>query len=297
MVSLKIVLLLFALLFAVSWGDNSHGNNNQRTYPGVGDFEGYNIVRPRTRNDIFDIDAREYDNYEIIPHVGVSKECLVIMDNLAWQVNMNMYKSLCPKGPFGALAVDFSDHSGAVKDSQGRSCGRILATNRGQKTTTDVTEHSEIDALRRLAYHRPGQRTNTTLWSPLAIFTPGASCPMDTSAEIWAGIAWQVYSLSIADLIALNYSQIAMEPEELMTKVGTSTNAPVGLIRYVNRQANVGRFGFKNMISNPCPTGCHRVTPSAICTDINPFVLNPSMLIPDVNYYQVPDDFQLVLNP
>lgn len=60
---------------------------------------------------------------------------------------MNAYGSLCPRATFGALIVNFNDKTGSVKDSLGRSCGRILATNNGVKTTTDVTEHSEIDGM------------------------------------------------------------------------------------------------------------------------------------------------------
>jgi len=287
--------LLFALFlsFAVALCAGFAGGP---TFPGHGDFSGYNVVKPQTLNTIIDIDAREYETGEMIPELGVSKECLVIMDNIAWQVQVNSFASRCPKGQFGALVVNFQDHSGSVRDSRGRSCGRILSTNRGQKTITDPTEHAENDAIRRLAYHNPGERANTTLWQPLAVFTPGASCPMDTSAEIWAGVSWQIYSLSIADLIALNFSQIALEPEALMTTIGTVTTQRLGLVRYVNRRANVERFGYKNMFSNPCLPGCERVTPTSLCSDIEPFVLQPSMLIPDVNYYVVPDDFQLVDN-
>lgn len=265
------------------------------TRPGQGAFRGYNVVSPRVWNTITDIDAREYDLNEMIPEVGVSKECLVILDNWAWQVQMNDYQSLCPRGTFGSVIVDFKDKSGSVKDSLGRSCGRIISTNRGIKTTTDPTEHAENDAIRRLAYHRPNQRTNATLWNPLAVFTPGASCPLDTATEIWTGVAWQVYSLSIADLIALNFTQIAVEPEELMSKVGTITAQRLGLVRYVQRAVNVGRFGYRNILSNPCPTGCHRVTPTSICTDIGPFTA--ARVIPDMDYLDPKDDFQLLFNP
>lgn len=99
----------------------------------------------------------------------------------------------------------------------------------------DPTEHAENDSMRRFAYHHVGNRSNTTLWQPLAIFTPGASCPMDTSTEIWAGVSWQIYSLSIADLILLNYTQIAVEPEVLMTQTGSILTQRLGLVRYVNR--------------------------------------------------------------
>jgi len=264
--------------------------------PGYGAFAGYTVVNPRTYSEYDDIDASDFSNNEIIPQLGVSKECLVIMDNIAWQVQQNMHMSLCPKATFGSLVVNFEDQTGSVRDSQGSSCGRILATNRGVKTTTDVTEHSEIDAMRRLAYHHPGQRGNASLWAPLAVFTPGASCPMDTSAERWAGISWQIYSLSIQDLIRLNYTQIALEPEEIMSRSGTITSQRLGLVRYVNRRVNVGRFGYKFILSNPCPVGCHRVTPTSICTDIAPYTLDPSKLIPDVNYYIVPEEFELVPN-
>jgi len=268
-------------------------NSQQQGFPGSGVFHGYTVVHPETMNNIIDIDARIYEDNDFISELGVSKECLVIMDNWAWQHLQNGYNSRCPKGTFGALVVDFQDHSGAVVDSQGRSCGRILSTGRGVKTTTDVTEHAENDAMRRFAYHHPGERANTTLWGPLAVFTPGASCPMDTSAEVWAGIAWQLYSLSIADLVALNYTQIALEPEEIMMRTGTIATK-LGLVRYVNRRVNVQRFGYRFIPSNPCPPGCQRLSPTAFCTDIEPFVLNSTMLIPDVNYYVVPDDFELV---
>lgn len=291
------VFACLSVLMAVSLCAVSPDGNNIDGFPGRGDFTGFTVVKPRTTNPIDDIDASQYESNEVIPELGVSKECLVIMDNIAWQVQKNMYMSLCPKATFGSLVVNFQDHTGSVKDSFGRSCGRILSTNRGIKTTTDVTEHSEIDAMRRLAYHNPGNRTNATLWAPLAVFTPGASCPMDTAAERWAGISWQIYSLSIADLIALNFTQIAMEPEEIMTRTATITTQRLGLVRYVNRRANVARFGYRSILSNPCLPGCHRVTPTALCTDIEPFVLEPSMLIPDVNYYIVPEDFQLVKNP
>lgn len=291
--SYLLLLALFSLLSSIY----AAGNCGRETgCPGQGAFQGFTIVKPRTSNRIDDIDAREFADHEIIPELGVSKECLVKYDNIAWQVQQNMYMSRCPRATFGSLVVDFTDHSGAVHDSRGRPCGRILTTNRGIKTTTDVTEHSEIDALRRLAYHRPGQRANATLWAPLAVFTPGASCPMDTAAERWAGVSWQIYSLSIADLIALNFSQIDVEPEVLMKATGTMTSQRLGLVRYVNRRANVARFGYRNVLSNPCLPGCHRPTPTSLCTDIEPFVLNPSMLIPDVNYYIVPEDFQLVPN-
>jgi len=268
--------------------------SSQPGFPGYGDFAGFDVVYPVTLNTIIDIDASFYDHDDFITALGVSKECLVIMDNWAWQVQQNGFMSRCPKQQFGALAVNFQDHSGSVVDSKGRSCGRILATNRGVKTLTDVTEHSEIDALRRLAYHNMGQRTNASLWAPLAVFTPGASCPMDTAAEVWAGISWQLYSLSIADLIALNFTQIAMEPEDIMIRRATIKTQKLGLVRYVNRRANVGRFGYRNILANPCPTGCQRVTPTSACTDIEPYVFEPSMLIPDVNYYQAPEDFELL---
>jgi len=266
--------------------------------PGTGAFDGYTVVYPQTSNNITDIDAREYDHNEIIPEIGVSRECLILMDNWAWQVQQNGYNSSCPTGStFGALVVNFSDTTGAVKDSQGRPCGRIVSTNRGPKTKTDVTEHAENDAVRRFAYHHEGQRSNKGLYSPLGVFTPGASCPMDTAMEIWAGISWQIYSLSIEDLIKLNYTQIDVEPQVLMKQVATITNEPqqqLGLIRYVNREVNVNRFGYKNILANPCTPGCHRPTPTSTCTDNVPFVPTP---IPDILYYHVPDDFELVGNP
>jgi hypothetical protein len=281
-----------ALLLLSCVRANEDDNRNGRE--GRGAFRGFTIVKPHTSNRIDNIDAREYRNSDMIVEAGVSKECLVKLDNIAWQVQMNAYMSLCPRATFGALIVDFSDRSGSVKDSQGRSCGRILATNNGVKTTTDVTEHSEIDGMRRLAYRRMGQRANSTLWNPLAVITPGSSCPMDAAAIRWANMRWHVASLTIADLITLNFTQIDVEPEKLFTKTATMLAPPPGVIKYVNREANIARFAYRNILSNPCLPGCHRVTPTSLCSDIAPFTLTPDKLIPDVNYYTPPGVFALV---
>jgi len=286
-----IVLSTFLLFVSVSLANQ---DDNLAGREGRGAFRGFTIVKPETTNRIDDIDAREYEDNDMIVEAGVSKECLVKLDNIAWQVQMNGYMSLCPKATFGALIVDFSDHSGSVKDSRGRSCGRIISTNEGVKTTTDVTEHSEIDGMRRLAYHRMGQRNNNTLWNPLAVITPGSSCPMDASAIRWANMRWHVASLTIADLIALNFTQIAVEPEYILSRTATITSPPAGVIKYVNREANIARFAYRSILANPCLPGCHRLTPTALCTDINPFTLTPDKLIPDVNYYTAPGVFELV---
>jgi tRNA(Arg) A34 adenosine deaminase TadA len=297
LMNLAIALFCSLLVFLVSpsYATNGGGDNfSTRGVAGNGAFHGFTIVKPHTHSDIDNIDAREFDDEDIIPEAGVSKECLVMLDNIAWQVQMNAYGSLCPKATFGALIVNFNDKSGSVRDSRGRSCGRIISTNNGVKTTTDVTEHSEMDAMRRLAYHHMGERANLTLWQPLAVITPGSSCPMDASAIRWANMRWHVASLSIRDLIALNFTQIAVEPEYILERTGTITSPPAGVIKYVNREANIARFAYRNILSNPCLPGCHRLTPSSLCTDINPFTLTPEKLIPDVNYYVAPGVFQLV---
>jgi hypothetical protein len=180
-----------------------------------------------------------------------------------------------------------------------------------------ATEHAENDAIRRLSYRNKGQRANAPFWANLGVFTPGASCPMDTAAEIWTGtllsspfssylsllfslfinflgMAWQIYSLSIQDLILLNYTQIAVEPEVLMRQVKTITTSHYGLIRYyffllfiyflfdnclfshfflryVNRELSINRFGYKNIPVNPCTPGCYRPTPGATCVDNEPY--------------------------
>lgn len=203
---------------------------------------------------------------------------------------MNAYKSVCPRATFGALIVNFNDHSGSVKDSRGRSCGRIVSTNNGVKTTTDVTEHSEIDGMRRLAYHNEGQRANASLWQPLAVITPGSSCPMDASAIRWANMRWHVASLTIEDLVALNFTQIDVEPEYILRRSATIVSPMAGVIKYVNREANIARFAYRNILTNPCLPGCQRLTPTSFCTDTSPFV---PVLIPDVNYYVAPGVFNL----
>jgi len=282
------IVTLSCFLLAVALAHDTSGR------PGRGAFKGFTVVNPQIMAEINEIDAREYDKNDIIPEAGVSKECLVKMDNIAWQVQQNGFMSLCPKQQFGALLVNFQDKTGSVKDSLGRSCGRILQTNHAPKNNYDISEHSEIDGIRRWGYtHGIGQRNNASFWEPIAIFTPGASCPMDASAIRWGALGWHIASLTIEDLISLNFTQIAVEPEYILRRSGTITaSRPAGAIRYVNREANIGRFGYRNIIANPCPVGCHRVGPD--CVDINPFVLTPDKLIPDVNYYVAPGNFSLV---
>jgi len=262
--------------------------------PGRGVFRGLNVVDPPRTVDVDVIDARDFSLNEIIPDIGVSRECLIILDNLAWLVQTNGFKSLCPRQQFGALIVNFGDKTGSVKDSFNRSCGRIVETNRAPKDLTDTTQHSEMDAMRRLAFTQgQGQRNNVSFWGPLAVITPGASCPMDASAIRWSNIRWHVASLSIDDLITLNFSQIAIEPDFIFKHTGTDlTSPPAGTINYVNREVNVGRFGYRFIPSNPCPVGCHRPTPGADCTDDVPYVITTN--IPDVNFPQAPGGFALL---
>jgi len=265
--------------------------------PGHGVFKGFNIVDPPRIVEVDVIDARDFTHNEIIPQIGVSRECLIMLDNIAWLVQTNGFKSLCPRQQFGALLVNFADKTGSVKDSMGRSCGRIVQTNHAPKTLTDTTEHSEMDAMRRLAYTKGlGQRNNVSFWEPLAVITPGASCPMDASAIRWSNIRWHVASLSIDDLITLNFSQIAIEPDYIFRHSGSDlTSPPAGTINYVNREVNVGRFGYRFIPSNPCPVGCHRPSPGADCTDDVPYVITTN--IPDVDYPQAPGGFALVADP
>jgi len=256
------------------------------------------VVDPPRFTEIDDIDARDFDMNDIIPEAGVSKECLVKMDNIAWNVQTNGFHSLCPKQEFGSLLVNFNDKTGSVTDSMGRSCGRILATNKAPKTTTDVTEHAENDALRRWAYTAgQGQRNNVSFWNPISVFTPGASCPMDASAEKWAGVRWHIASLSIDDLITLNFTQIAIEPAQVFRATGTIISSRTGTINFVNREANIPRFGFRFIPSNPCPVGCFRPTPGADCKDIAPYEFTADNLIPDVNYHVAPNTFALNPSP
>lgn len=66
------------------YNNNDHFNTAGR--PGRGAFRGFTVVRPRTIGHIDVIDAREYDDDDFIVEAGVSKECLVKLDNIAWQV-------------------------------------------------------------------------------------------------------------------------------------------------------------------------------------------------------------------
>jgi len=269
-------------------GDHEHSGGNFDGHAGRGAFVGWTVVEPETTNRILFLNAEDYDNHEMLPGVGISRECATILDNWSWQVQMNGQRTRCPKGPFGALLMNFTDTTGSVKDSQGRSCGRIVGTNSGLRDPTDPSGHSEIDAMRREAFANPNNRFNTNLWGRLSVITSGASCPMDTTAELYAQVAFQLYSLSVEDLIKLNYTQVAMEPEDLMRRSATifdsTVTTPTGLVKFINRAANIERYAWRNIAANRCPSGCSRPTAGALCVDDVPFDINSQPNIPDVGY-------------
>jgi len=285
-------IVILCVLFAAVLGHQITGK------PGRGVFKGFNVVNPPRTIHVDNIDARDFEDWEIIPGTGVSKECLVKMDNIAWLVQTNGFRSLCPRQQFGSVLVDFTNHSGSVTDSLGRSCGRILQASHAPKTLNDVTEHAEIDAMRRYAaVFGQGQRANVSFWGNIAVFTPGASCPMDASAIRWGNMRWHIASLSIDDLIVLNFTQIAIEPHQIFHATGSITASQAGSINYVQREVNVQRFGYRNIPANPCPAGCHRPTLGADCTDDVPYVFTDANLIPDLNYHVAPGAFGLNPSP
>lgn len=77
------ILFICVLLSALSF---AHSQANIAR-PGTGDFKGFKVVKVQTRGPIDVIDARKYSDRTVIPGVGISKECLVKLDNIAWQVN------------------------------------------------------------------------------------------------------------------------------------------------------------------------------------------------------------------
>lgn len=305
---LAVAVLLVTACVAVAHADNlntddtindnhngpGRGDGNGRVVRGRGKFVGYDTVEPRVSNDVFIVEADLYDDYEILPGVNISKACAVILDNLSWQLQMNGQKTRCPKGPFGALIVNFTDTTGNVTDQFGNSCGRIVGSNSGLRDATDPSAHSEIDAIRREGFGKPGHRFDLSLWSQLSMITSGASCPMDTTAELYAGMKAQLYSLSVDDLVKLNYSQIALEPEQIIGKSATLPGDRMILVKSVNPGPNIQRYGWRNIVTNPCPPGCQRVTPNALCSDITPWVFDPAtMTIPDLNYPAPSTSFKL----
>jgi tRNA(Arg) A34 adenosine deaminase TadA len=94
-------------------------------------------------------------------------------------------------GPFGAVIVD-------------RTTGDVVCTGRNRRRDGRIF-HAELVALDACSQVDP-----PVDWRNLALYTSGESCPMCSSAEIWAGIPEVIYATSIQSLTTFGVSQIQL---------------------------------------------------------------------------------------
>jgi hypothetical protein len=139
----------------------------------------------------------------------------------------------------------------------------------------DPSDHSEINAIRRLGDRFPFNRFNADFWGALSMYTNGESCPMDAAAEVWAGFKEVIYSVSIDDLLKQNWNQIDIDSKRVYQKsdsIVASRNLVI--IQDVDWVNQIPFFAWQNMPNNPCPTGCHKAAPG-FCADNVPYVPKP----------------------
>lgn len=114
--------------------------------------------------------------------------------------------------PYGAVIV---------KDNQA-----IAVAHNTVKRDKDPSAHAEINAIRQST-----ALLKTSVLEDCTIYTTVEPCPMCATACVWAGIAEIVYGASIADLIAINQSQINITCEEVIAKSFTNIKVVKGVLR------------------------------------------------------------------
>jgi len=191
---------------------------------------------------------------------GVTVECRQIMMQKSLEVQFAGQGSVCPRGAYGAAIVNHSNtDSGNPVDSLGNNCGKIIGTNSGlRETTHDPTEHSEINAIHRLAALFPSEAQVKSYWGALSMYTVGESCPMDAAAEVWSGFKEVIYAVSIEDLTDAGFGQIEVGSKKIYTNSNLVAGAPQVLIKNVLRMQMLPYFAWQFNADEACPTGCHR---------------------------------------
>jgi hypothetical protein len=143
------------------------------------------------------------------------------------------------------------------------------------------------------------QRTEANLSSVQSL---GESCPMDAAAEVWAGYGQislrrpttlfkylglisascslfrfkeVIYSVSIEDLLKLNWNQIDIDSKRVYQTSQSIVNARnLVIVENVDWANQIPLFAWQNMPNNPCPTGCQKVAPG-FCSDSSAYVPKP----------------------
>ncbi|HIK07888.1 MAG TPA: nucleoside deaminase [Trichormus sp. M33_DOE_039] len=90
----------------------------------------------------------------------------------------------------------------------------------------DPSAHAEINAIRRLT-----TQINNFYLTGYSIYTTGEPCPMCAAACVWSGMTEIIYGASIADLIAINQSQINISCEEVIAKSFSNIRVTKGILR------------------------------------------------------------------
>lgn len=143
---------------------------------------------------------------------------LIICLNHQAKMNQEYFMSVAiaeaKKGdaPYGAVMVKDNQVVALAHNTVARDC--------------DPSAHAEINVIRRLA----NQINNFSL-EGYSIYTTGEPCPMCAAACVWSGVSEIIYGVSIADLIAINQSQINISCEEVIAKSFSNIRVTKGVLR------------------------------------------------------------------
>jgi len=100
---------------------------------------------------------------------------------------------------------------GAVLVKDGKVIAKAFNTTTRDK---DSTAHAEVNLIRKALK----TISNATSLEGCTLYSSSESCPMCTSAEIWAGISRVVYGASIQQLIDIGQPQINISAEDIINK-------------------------------------------------------------------------------
>jgi len=204
----------------------------------------------------------------------ISRACFDHWMRYAMSVNINAGTSapvnFCPFGPYGAAIIDAYDRSPSNVHIDGNNCGKLLETNSGIREVNlhNPIMHSEINAIVRLtdctlhpadcdSTGRYINAQNKTFWQRLYLFTTAASCPADAASETLAGIRKVIQAVTIADLLAWNWTQDSFLEPELIYATSRQSNGVSTLIKGVARNYMKQYFNWQfTNVAHGCPTGC-----------------------------------------
>lgn len=182
--------------------------------------------------------------------------------------------SQCPMYPFGAVIVNHTAGPN-IEDAEIIAIGRNEMDIRG----THIW-HGEMVALDRAGdylMNKFGRNVvfDADLWQQLSIYTTGEPCPMCSMAIRWSKFGEIIQAATIPDLDESAITQPSIRVWDVQQRsnwcyfggLGSDTSYQTRIVVDVLREEVLPYFLHHNP-DYPCPPGCYRPSPDAMCTDI-----------------------------